>query len=120
MVQDSRPYSKEEMIAEVCHEANKRWCELHGDHTQKHWNDAEQWQKDSAVKGVKFRIENPNSGHDAQHNAWMADKIADGWVYGEVKNAEKKTHHCIVPFEELPVFQQKKDSLFASIVDALK
>jgi hypothetical protein len=31
-----------------------------------------------------FKLDNPDAGrHDAQHNAWMADKIADGWVYGE-------------------------------------
>ena len=50
----------------------------------------------------------------------MQEKINDGWVYGEVKDAEKKTHPCIVPFEELPEFQQKKDALFCAIVDSLK
>jgi hypothetical protein len=29
----------------------------------------------------------------------MADKIADGWVYGEEKDEMLKTHHCIVAFE---------------------
>jgi hypothetical protein len=38
----------------------------------------------TAIKGVEFKLDNPD-GHDAQHNAWMADKIADGWVYGEEK-----------------------------------
>jgi hypothetical protein len=31
----------------------------------------------------KFKLDNPDAGHDA--NLWMADKIADGWVYGEEK-----------------------------------
>ena len=83
-------------IASVCHAANKAWCEANGDNTQHDWGAAEQWQRDSAIKGVLFRVENPHSGHDAQHNAWMADKVADGWVYGEVKDAEAKTHPCIV------------------------
>lgn len=107
-------------IAKICHEANKAWCEVNGDDSQKHWMEAEQWQRDSAIQGVKFRIENPNAEYDAQHNAWMQDKINDGWVYGEVKDAEKKTHPCIVSFYELSEFQQKKDSLFCAIVDALK
>ena len=107
-------------IARTCHEANKVWCEANGDYSQKHWEEAEAWQKDSAIKGVEFKIANPSAGCDAQHNAWMDDKIKDGWVYGEVKDAEKKTHPCIVPFVELPVFQQKKDALFGYIVDALK
>lgn len=112
--------SKEETIARMCHATNKAWCELYGDDSQKDWNDAEQWQRDSAIKGVEFRINNPEEGKDAQHNAWMADKVADGWAYGEVKDGEKKTHPCIVPFDQLPEFQQKKDVLFCAIVDALK
>ena len=107
------------MLAPICHEANKAWCEVYGDFTQKHWSEAEQWQRDSAITGVQFRINNPDAKEDAQHNAWMADKVKDGWVYGEVKDAEKKTHPCIVPFEQLPEFQQKKDKLFCAIVDVL-
>ena len=107
-------------IAYVCHQANKAWCQSEGDESQTDWAFAEQWQRDSAIKGVKFRLENPEAGPDAQHNAWSADKIADGWVYGEVKDVEKKTHPCLVPFDQLPLFQQKKDKLFSAIVDALK
>ena len=106
-------------IAMACHEANKVWCMSQGDFSQKHWEEAEQWQKDSAILGVKFRMENPNAKEDAQHNAWMKQKLDEGWVYGPLKDAEKKTHPCIVPFNELPEFQQKKDALFCAIVDSL-
>lgn len=112
--------SKIESIAKACHEANKVWCEANGDNSQKHWDEGEVWQRDSAVKGVEFRLSNPDAGEDSQHNAWMKDKTDAGWVYGEVKDAEAKTHPCIVPFHELPEFQQKKDKLFCAIVDALK
>lgn len=107
-------------IAIACHEANKAFCALHDDHTQKHWEEAAEWQQESAIKGVTFAIANPDAGDSAQHDAWMADKIANGWVYGEVKDADKKTHPCIVPFDQLPEFQQKKDKLFRAIVNALK
>lgn len=107
-------------IAMICHEANRAWCIANGDNTQKTWDAAEEWQRESARKGVEFRLNNPDAKHDAQHNAWMQDKINDGWVYGMIKDAEKKTHPCIVPFEQLPLFQQKKDALFCAIVDALK
>lgn len=107
-------------IAIVCHEANKAWCSVNADESQKSWNEAEEWQRESAVNGVLFRMDNPNAGHDAQHNSWMEEKIKDGWVFGEVKDPEKKTHPCIVPFEQLPEFQKKKDALFCAIVDALK
>ena len=109
-----------ESIAKVCHQANKAFCETNGDDSQKNWAEAEEWQRESAVKGVAFRINNPTAGHDAQHNSWMAEKVAEGWVYGAVKDAEVKTHPCIVAFEELPKFQQMKDGLFCAIVDTLK
>lgn len=108
------------VIAKACHEANKVWCESNDDASQQHWHNAEEWQRQSAIKGVEFRINNPEVGEDAQHNAWMEDKVKDGWVYGESKDATTKTHPCLVPFEQLPEFQQKKDKLFCAIVDALK
>lgn len=111
---------KVRQIARACHEANKVWCEANDDNTQKHWNEAEEWQRESAVKGVQFRMDNPEAKEDAQHNAWMQDKLDNGWKYGEVKDADAKTHPCIVPFDQLPEFQQKKDKLFCAIVAALK
>ena len=107
-------------IAMVCHQANKAWYEANDDNSQKDWHGAEEWQRQSAIMGVEFRLGNPNAGKDSQHNAWMQDKVNDGWVYGDVKDAVAKTHPCIVPFEQLPEFQQKKDALFCAIVDSLK
>lgn len=108
------------LIAVICHEANKAYCDSIGDPSQKHWEEAADWQKQSAIKGVEFKINNPDAGDDAQHNSWMKQKIDNGWVYGEHKNESLLTHPCIVPFEELPIEQQKKDKLFAAIVTALK
>lgn len=112
--------NKIETIAKVCHQANKAFCEAYGDNSQKDWEQAEEWQRYSAIKGVEFRIANPDGKPSAQHEAWMKDKVADGWLYGAVKSAEFKTHPCIVPYEQLPEVQQKKDALFQAVVDALK
>jgi hypothetical protein len=46
------------------------------------------------------------------HENWTKDKVADGWVYGEVKDAAAKTHPCLVPYDQLPANQRFKDSLF--------
>lgn len=92
-------YTEAYSIAIVCHEANRAWCFVNGDETQKAWGDAEEWQRESAVDGVLFKIDNPG---------------------GEIKDAIKKTHPCLVPFESLPNFQQKKDALFCAIVEALR
>ena len=107
-------------IAKVCHEANRAICAAAGDHTQKPWDEAKDWQRESAVKGVQFAIEHPNAPASAQHEAWMADKISKGWTYGVDKSAEDKTHPCLVPYAELPFEQQVKDHVFRAIVNALK
>ena len=107
-------------IARVCHEANRAWCKANGDNTQKTWWEVDQSVRDSSVRGVEFRVDNPDAGPDAQHNAWMEERTAQGWRYGEEKNAHNKTHPCLVPFDKLPEFQQQKDKLFCAIVEALK
>lgn len=107
-----------EDIARICHEANRSWCEINGDHSQPRWEEAPQWQRDSAIAGVAFHRANPDAGDSASHDEWMRHKLADGWVYGPEKDAEAKTHPCLVPFEELPHAQQFKDRLFRTIVHA--
>lgn len=113
-------FNKANSIAFCCHEAIRAWCIENGDHYQQPWNDAEDWQQESAIKGVLFRLNNPGLPVSAQHAQWWAEKIADGWTYGEVKDTTTKTSPCMVEFADLPEFQQKKDRLFCAIVDALK
>jgi hypothetical protein len=103
-------------IAKVCHNVNKAYCESIGDNSQPLWKDAPDWQKESAVNGVKFHTENPNSKPSDSHENWMKEKIEQSWVYGKVKDPEKKTHPCIVPYNELPKEQQTKDALFIAVV----
>lgn len=102
-------------VARICHEANKALCEGIGDFSQKPWLQAEQWQRDAAIDGVKFFLANSDAPDSVQHDAWIKDKIDAGWVYGIKKDSEAKTHPCLVPFEELPLYQQAKDTLFKAI-----
>ena len=52
------------------------------------------------------------------HRSWLAEKEGDGWVYGPVKDPERKEHPCMVPFGQLPKDQQAKDFLFLATVKA--
>ncbi len=104
----------------ICHEVIRLFCAAIGDNSQPPWNEAPDWQKASSITGIRWRLDNPQAPKSGAHDSWMATKIADGWVYGEVKDTEKKTHPCIVPFELLPPEQQVKDSLFCCIIDALR
>lgn len=106
-------------IAQVCHEVNRTWCAINGDFSQPAWPDAPHWQKNSAINGVMFHVENPDAEASSSHENWMAEKLADGWTYGETKDPEAKTHPCLVPFDDLPHVQQVKDRLFRAVVHAM-
>lgn len=107
-----------EQIAQLAHETNRAYCAILGDDSQVPWSDAPEWQRDSAMNGVRLHLENPNAGPDDSHKSWYAEKEAAGWVFGPVKDATLKTHPCMVPYEQLPVEQQVKDYLFRGIVHA--
>lgn len=105
-----------EAIARLCHEVNRGLCEAFGDRSQVPWEEAPQWQRDSAVKGVEFHLANPSATPEDSHASWLAEKARTGWVYGPVKDAEAKTHPCFVPYGDLPAEQRAKDYVFRAIV----
>ena len=103
-------------IAKTCHEVNRAYCKSIGDNSQNSWNVSPEWQKKSAINGVKFHLANPDSKPSDSHNNWLAEKRKEGWVYGKVKDPAKKTHPCMVPYSKLPKEQQTKDALFIAVV----
>lgn len=106
-------------IAQVAHEVLKAYCIGLGDYSQTSWKDAPEWQIVSAIAGVEFHLNTPDADASASHSSWLAQKYADGWVYGPIKDAKAKYHPCMVPFNELPVEQQAKDFIFRAVVHAL-
>lgn len=106
-------------IARACHDVNRAYCAAMGDHSQPAWDDAPDWQRQSALTGVEFTLAHPDAGPSASHVSWLAEKERDGWTYGPVKNAEKKEHPCFVPYDDLPTEQKAKDYLFQAVVRSL-
>lgn len=104
-------------IARVCHEANRAWCVANDDNSQVPWDDAPDWQRLSALEGVKKALEGATP--EQLHIAWCRYKTAHGWKYGEVKDVQAMTHPCLVPYAKLPEEQRRKDSIFHAIVGAL-
>lgn len=109
----------DEEIARVVHETNRAYCRILGDFSQEPWENAPQWQRDSAVAGVAAIRANPATTPRESHEGWLRHKEADGWTYGPIKDVGAKTHPCFVPYDELPAEQRVKDSLFGGVVRAL-
>lgn len=99
---------------------NKRWCELNQDYSQVSWEEAPDWIKDTVINGVQFQIDHPDSNPEDSHKNWCAEKLADGWSYGDKKDSQKKTHPCLVSYDKLPPIQKVKDSILVAIVESFK
>jgi hypothetical protein len=83
------------------------------------WEEAPQWQRDSAVNGVRLHLDHPEAGPEKSHLSWMQEKIDAGWKWGPEKDGMLKEHPCMVPFDALPLEQQAKDYIFRAVVHAL-
>lgn len=106
-------------IARVCHEVNRGLCQAYGESVQPAWEDAPLDIQASAVDGVAFVRNNLNVTPEMSHDNWCAFKRDEGWVHGPVKDADAKTHPCLVRYDDLPVAQRAKDYVFLSTVRAL-
>jgi hypothetical protein len=90
------------------------YCKMHGDHSIKEWDDAEQWQRDDTVKMVKSVLSGEYSPR-AEHERWKDNKVKKGYVWGAVKNDDAAkgplTNPNIKDYNELPIIQRMKDHL---------
>ncbi len=43
------------------------------------------------------------------HDVWAETRISQGWTYGKERDDEKKTHPCLIPYEELPDNEKEYD-----------
>lgn len=106
-------------IARVCHEANRAYCQSIGDDSQVAWDEAPNWQQASAIKGVQYFRDNPSITPKEQHDAWVADKLENGWRFGVEKDPDAKTHPCLVDYDQLPAAQRGKDLIFQAVAREL-
>ena len=106
-------------IAQVMHESVRAWQKANGETGAPPWSRAPEWMKDASREAVLWRIANPKAPSSAQHDQWMAQKLASGWKYGRVKNGVKKTHPMLVPYAQLPETERRKDALEAALIRAL-
>ncbi len=43
------------------------------------------------------------------HDVWARQRMDDGWQWGESRDDRKKTHPCLVPYDELPESEKEYD-----------
>jgi RyR domain len=108
----------DEQIAAIVHEANRALQVIQDDIAPSQpWLCEDPDIKANVIVGVR------NARHgmtpEEHHDAWCADKRAHGWRWGYEKDLERKTHPCLVPFDQLSSHQQDKNRLFIAIVRAL-
>lgn len=112
---------RRERIAAACHSAWYAYTVLGLGEPGEPWVSAPEWQRQSIRSAVEFwEGQLPALAHLSRpalaealcplsHENWTRDKLRDGWTYGEVKDADAKTHPCLVPYEDLPEAQRLKD-----------
>ena len=73
----------------------------------------------SQFEAVIERQTGPNRSADAEalHEDWVRAYEKMGWVYGPVRDTEKKTHPDMVPFNDLPKDERDKDEIFLALVE---
>lgn len=121
--QTPKPFTDAEIetVARLVHEVNRAVCLVNGDDIAPPWESAPDWMKESSINGVKNVANNPlYVDARTNHDNWMKHKLLAGWRYGEKKDAEAKTHPCLLPFHALPASQQIKDDIFLAVVNAWK
>ena len=105
-----------EACARASHEANRAYCLAMGDTSLLPWEESPSWQRESVIDGVKKALSDPLLTSAQSHENWLAYKRREAWVYGPVKVAERKTHPCLLPYDELPPAQRAKDAIFLGVV----
>ena len=109
-----------EACARAAHEVNRAYCKAIDDDAQLPWEEAPEWQRQSAIKGALAAVMDAGTGDGTTaretHERWMAEKVKEGWTRGPVKDPEKKTHPCIMQYDHLPPEQRAKDTIFLAVV----
>lgn len=103
--------------AYVAHEANRVYRETIGGPAVPIWKELTGEQRAGKRSGVKAALEGKTP--EEMHIAWCEYKLKDGWRYGPRENEVSKEHPCLLPYDDLPIEQRRKDALFLGIVKAL-
>lgn len=103
-------------VVAVCHAANRALQTSIGD-PRPSPEVPEPWERAATEAGIAEVL--AGATPEDLHEAWCLFKIEEGWRYGPERDPVARTHPCLVPYDELPEAERRKDALFHAIVRAL-
>lgn len=85
------------------------------------WDECPDWEKKSAIIGVRTYINNPEDSIEKNHERWMKERLTNNGVYYTERD---KISFDYLPREPIPFLQlskklQVKDFIFQNVVYAL-
>lgn len=100
-----------EHAARAAHSVNNAYRAGLGEEVKPDWDNCPEELKNSVrrgVRGIVYEDKTPEQSHEG----WLRFKAEHGWTYGEVEDAVKKTHPCMLAYKDLPLAQRFKDTIF--------
>ena len=79
--------------------------------------------RDEAFKSQFLNVIDMMTGPDRKsspeelHDDWVKAYEEMGWVYGEVRDVEAKTHPDMLPFDQLDPRERDKDAVFVALCE---
>jgi hypothetical protein len=109
-------WNEVKFAAETAYEANRLMGKAMGDNSLPIWEDAPTERKNSFLSATLDVFKDPKVTPAESHAHWVAYMAEGGWTYGPVRDAGKKEHPSMVPYNRLPAQQRATDELFQLIV----
>ncbi len=98
--------TREEFITAIRHIG---WCYYQIAAGQPYNEEPNEDQIKSLLDGIKYADEHPGMTPEQNHENWMKMKVSQGWKCGPIKDFNKKEHPDMVPFDQLPDIEKRKD-----------
>jgi hypothetical protein len=83
-----------------------------------HWDEREEAFRTQFLKVIERQCgEQRSRSPEELHGSWMQAYFEMGWVYGEERDPEKKTHPDLVPYADLGQLERDKDAVFVALCE---
>lgn len=114
---------KVEAVAKAAHNMLSLYGKVAGDHSVPDWEEAPAWQREATVRLVKAYLADEIPDAKAEHERWLAEKRAKGYVWGEKKNDDARqgplTNPSLIDYDQQSLYLRMKTPLQLATVVGL-